>query len=422
MKRIVIVGTGARGTKSFATCLLRDFAGRVEIVGIHDINPKRMSACNELLDSSLPTFDDFDTMLREATPDAVLVTTKDCTHAEYVIKALDAGIDVFCEKPLCTTVDQVHRIRSAAAASQAEAFVTHNARFSPYRGVMKQYILNGVIGDVLHIGYTETLDLIHGADYFRRWHRHMANSAGLLVHKASHHFDLINWFAGSRPGVVTGQGRLAYYGENGPYHGERCSTCRHSEECPFYKDIFQDRAALILYKIPETEDGYLRDGCVFDPRIDIYDTMDATISYENGVVVSYSLTAYAAYESDHVAIQGTQGRLEFYSRSSRSAMLAEGLDGGPQLVNDRFGAGALTCAHLYLPHEKRIVEIDPGKIEGGHGGADPKLREMLFGEQEIEDPLRQKAPLEEGIQAVLVGLAANESIRGNGVPIDVQAL
>ena len=38
------------------------------------------------------------------------------------------------------------------------------------------------------------LDTRHGADYFRRWHRNKNNSGGLMVHKATHHFDLVNWW------------------------------------------------------------------------------------------------------------------------------------------------------------------------------------------------------------------------------------
>ena len=43
------------------------------------------------------------------------------------------------------------------------------------------------------------LDTVHGADYFRRWHREKKNSGGLLVHKSSHHFDLVNWWLGDVP-------------------------------------------------------------------------------------------------------------------------------------------------------------------------------------------------------------------------------
>ncbi|MEK8174859.1 Gfo/Idh/MocA family oxidoreductase [Streptomyces sp. M19] len=56
------------------------------------------------------------------------------------------------------------------------------------------------------------LDVRHGADCFRRWHREKEHSGGLMVHKSSHHFDLVNWWLGARPEEVFGYGRLGFYG------------------------------------------------------------------------------------------------------------------------------------------------------------------------------------------------------------------
>ena len=58
------------------------------------------------------------------------------------------------------------------------------------------------------------------ADYFRRWHRDKRNSGGLLVHKATHHFDLINFWLGSAPELVMALGGLRFYGhENAQERG-----------------------------------------------------------------------------------------------------------------------------------------------------------------------------------------------------------
>ncbi|OGV81798.1 MAG: hypothetical protein A3K19_26400 [Lentisphaerae bacterium RIFOXYB12_FULL_65_16] len=423
MKRFVIVGVGGRGTDSYAATIIKEFAGRVEIVGIHDSNPKRMEACNRLLGANLPMYTDFDEMLRKARPDAVVVTSKDSTHAQYVVKALDAGCMTYSEKPLCTSVDHIRAIRAAAARSTAKGYVTHNMRFVPDIEVIKQHLVNGAIGKILHISFAETLDRYHGADYFRRWHRFMENSAGLLIHKSSHHFDIVNWFADSVPETVTALGRQAFYGSNGPFHGNRCSDCPHTGTCEFYADVFKSERMRIMYKEPEVVDGYFRDGCVFDPRIDITDTISASIAYRNGVVANYSLVAYAAYESMRVAIEGTLGRIEIFHRYGTSWAVGNTQnDGKGSLANDGEDAGSYQKSHLYLPRERKRLEITAPPATGGHGGSDPKLREYLFGDSIIPDPLRQKAPLEEGIQAVLVGLAANASIQRQGAPIAVQGM
>jgi len=423
MRRFVLAGTGGRGTYSFVKPLREEFADSIELAGLYDRNPARAAACNQLAGTQAPVFTDFTAMLDQVRPDGVIVTTMDCAHAPYVVQALERHITAFSEKPLCTTVEQVRAIRRAAANSRAKGWVTHNMRFGPDVEVLKEQLLNGTIGRVLSINFTETLDRYHGADYFRRWHRQMANSAGLMVHKASHHFDAINWLADSRPRTVTAQGRLAYYGKNGEIRGERCSTCAHAKRCPHFADVFSDPRMVTMYRDPESVDGYRRDGCVFDPEIDIPDTVSASISYDNGVIAGYNLIAYASYESMRIAIEGTLGRLEMYHRYGTGwAVGHESEPKGESIANDVKDAEDLQEMKLYLPRQRLVRSIVAPPREGGHGGSDPKLRQFLFGERELPDPLHQKAPLEEGIQAVLVGLAANASMAQGGQPVDVQAL
>jgi predicted dehydrogenase len=423
MRRFVLVGTGGRGTYSFVKPLREEFAGSITLAGLYDRNPARAAACNRLVGAEIPVFTDFTAMLDQVRPDGVVVTTMDCTHAQYVVQALERHIPAFSEKPLCTTVEQVRAIRRAAAASRAKGWVTHNMRFGPDIEVVKEHLLKGTIGRVLSINFTETLDRFHGADYFRRWHRQMANSAGLMVHKSSHHFDALNWLADALPVNVTAQGRLAYYGRNGEYRGERCSTCAHAPRCPHYADIFKDPRMTTMYRDVEAVDGYRRDGCVFDPAIDIPDTVSASISYANGVVAGYNLIAYASYESMRIAIEGTLGRIEFYHRYGTGwAVGHESEPKGESIANDGKDAEDFGEVKLYLPRQRQVRNITAPLREGGHGGSDPKLRQFLFGDRELPDPLGQKAPLEAGIQAVLVGLAANASMAQGGAPIAVQSL
>ena len=77
--------------------------------------------------------------------------------------------------------------------------MTFNYRYSPPRTQVKDLLMSGVIGDILSVDFHWMLDTHHGADYFRRWHRNKQNSGGLMVHKATHHFDLVNWWLSSVP-------------------------------------------------------------------------------------------------------------------------------------------------------------------------------------------------------------------------------
>lgn len=420
MRRFCIVGTGGRGTASYGLPILEEFPGRIELVGLCDANPLRAQACRGMLGrEEIPIYTDFERMLDEQKPDGVVVTTKDSTHADFVLKCLARNIAVYSEKPLCTTRRQCEEIRQAAAVSQAESFVTHNLRYFPELVQMKELLAGGAIGKVLHIQFTETLDRFHGADYFRRWHRMYDNTGSLLIHKASHHFDVMNWFAASRPATATGQGCLAFYGAQGPHRGERCSTCPHAETCDFYADVFVSERTRKLYKETESFDGYFRDGCVFDAKIDIPDTYASTIAYENGIIACYSLIAYASYESMHIAIEGSKGRLEYRRRHGTSWAVGHKGAEKASLAND--GEDKDDSRQFLLITEKgsKIEHIPEIKAEGGHGGADPLLREALFMGVEA-DPLMQRAPLEAGIQAVLLGVSIMDSIKAGGKLVDVQ--
>ena len=400
---------------------MKEFAGRIELAGLYDINPLRCEACKKIINRpDIPVFSDFMEMLDTVKPDGVIVTSKDSTHAEYVLQCLKRNIAVFSEKPLCTTRAQSLAIRRAAAKSNAPSFVTHNMRFGPDMAKFKELLQNGAIGKVLHIQFTETLDRYHGADYFRRWHRFYDNTGSLLIHKASHHFDLINWFADSRAKTVTGQGSLLFYGKNGAFRGKRCSTCPNAGECEFYADVFTSEHNRILYKETEKADHYYRDGCVFDRKIDIPDTYAATMAFENGIIGSYSLIAYASYESMHIAVEGSEGRLEYIKRYGTSwAVGHKNSDKEVSLANDGEDADDSRTFFMLTEMGKKMERIPEVQVTGGHGGADPALREALLWGMN-SDPLGQRAPLEAGIQAVLVGISVMDSIRAGGRLINVQ--
>jgi predicted dehydrogenase len=70
--------------------------------------------------------------------------------------------------------------------------VTFNYRYSPPRTQVKDLLMAGTIGDVLSVDFHWMLNTLHGADYFRRWHSRKEFSNGLMCHKATHHFDLVN--------------------------------------------------------------------------------------------------------------------------------------------------------------------------------------------------------------------------------------
>lgn len=412
-KRYALVGTGHRGSGMFARPLSRDFPATAELAAVVDANPLRMAAVVADLGLNVPTFTDFDAMMSAVDPDAVVVATRDATHAEYIIGALKAGKRAISEKPLCTTAEQCRAILAAAAKSKGRCMVTHNARYGSAERTMHAIVRSGRLGKISFMQFDETLDRCHGADYFRRWHCRKANSGGLLIHKASHHFDILNFLAASKPARVSAVGALKFYGRNGPFRHKHCRGCPHADRCDFYTDFTKREVYKKMYLDAESADGYFRDGCVFAADIDAEDQMAVLIEYQSGLQVSYTLTAYSPYESQRVIIEGSDARLEYHAGMNTGWIVdSKPMPGVEQIARETL--------RLFDP-KTGAEDVPIVRLEGGHGGADPALRADFFGRDWSEPPNEYMASVEEAVQAVLIGAAANESM-ATGRPVDVQAL
>ena len=178
-----------------------------------------------MLGVKCPTYTDFDKMMRETKPDALIVTTVDATHNEFIVKGMEYGADIITEKPMTTDEEKCQQILDAERRTGKQVKVTFNYRYSPHRQKLYEMLRSGVIGKVEAVDFHWYLDVYHGADYFRRWHRLRQNSGSLLVHKATHHFDLLNWWLESDPEEVFAYGRLDFYGKNNDFRHTNCRPC-----------------------------------------------------------------------------------------------------------------------------------------------------------------------------------------------------
>ena len=422
-RRYVLAGTGSRGISMYAKPLLKQYGEFCELAGLFDNNRLRLDAANELLGTTLPVYTDFQQMLAEAKPDAVIIATSDATHAQYIVQTLAAGKRAISEKPVCVDVKQCQEVLEAqrrSHATGAKCFVTHNMRYAPSISELKRLVDSGLIGEIKSINFHENLDRRHGADYFRRWHRLKKNSGGLLLQKSSHHFDCLNWIVGAIPDRLVAQGGLSFYGKNGPFRHTRCggrnldTRCPHADKCEFYVDMWKDSDMTKMYKNAEQADGYMRDGCVFDPEIDIEDQAGVLYTYKNGVRVTYSLTAFASYEGWHIQIEGTAGRLEL--KEVHDTLWAGGHSNAP-------GLEKLVGQHLALYSFKEGYRILPiPSAEGAHGGADAGLQQDFFARPFDAPVTERQAPLDEAVQAILIGHASNVSMANGSAPVDVQGM
>jgi predicted dehydrogenase len=401
-RRYAVVGTGVRAIGMWGRPLASRYADVLESVGLCDVNPLRVEVAKKAIGVSCPTFTSLDAMLDQAKPELLMVTTVDSEHEGCIVKALDRGVDVLTEKPMVIDEKQCRAVLEAEKRTGRRIGVTFNYRYAPKHQKIKELLLAGAIGRVTSVDFSWYLDTSHGADYFRRWHRLRAKSGSLWVHKSTHHFDLVNWWLDADPVEVSAFGTLQRYGKRGDKRHSHCRPCPHKGDCSYYWDITRSRELVALYADCEKADGYLRDGCVFREDVDVPDTMNAIVRYSSGATMSYSVNAFMPIEGYRLAFNGTEGRLEVRDYERQPWAAAEETE---MAVIRNFGKRE----DVHLP-----------KAEGGHGGGDDVLHDLLFRGTRLPAHL-QLPDSRAGAMSCLTGIAARQSM-DSGRPVKIAEL
>lgn len=417
-RRYAVCGVSSRAIGMWIQPMYREFANAAEFVGMLDIDPIRFNVCKKQIPESanVPTYmpEEFDKMIEETKPNAIFVVCRDCYHVTYILKALEKGLDVITEKPMTTNWEDGIKVREAEKKSKGKVICTFNYRYNPRHRLLRELVLAGKIGRVTHVDLNWYIDIKHGSSYFHRWNRMRENSGSLSIHKASHHFDLVNWWIGSpAPETVHAFGALNHYGPNGPFNpskkdGRHCSECTERAKCA-YKARWETRSSIIkihddhLDAFDEkngllfTPELYRPDMCMFDSEINIHDTIVANVKYANGVLLNYSANFSTPYEGYRLAINGTHGRIE-----------AEEWGGA--------GSTAFPCPRkedIYVDYypifgSRERLSVKPGI--GGHGGGDSGIQEDVFLGVDPDRPYNILADSKDGLAAISIGDAVYKSI------------
>ncbi|WP_042461636.1 Gfo/Idh/MocA family protein [Neobacillus dielmonensis] len=407
MKKYVICGVSNRAINMFIKPLINEFSEENRIVGLLDPDSLRFNVCKEQFPQleHVPTYspEQFNQMIDQTQPDYVVVAGRDDSHVNYILGALQNDIDVMTEKPMVTNAADAYRVMQAEKESKAKVIVTFNYRYNPFHRKIKEMILEGKLGRITSVDLNWYIDTFHGSSYFRRWNRNRENSGGLSIHKSTHHFDLVNWWLDQKPEEVFAFGALNYYGPNGDLNPRKvpsrfCGTCEDKANCDYFmrwnprsgtNNVKDDHLLAGVYKdVPYT--NYRPDACIYDEEINIEDTYTATVKYDGGSLLSYSINFSLPYEGYRLAINGTKGRIETTEFHEPSRI--------------PFKYPEQTIEYFPLFGAKETIEVV--KNAGGHGGGDPVLIADLF---LGPDPAR-KYPILAGSEAGAYSIAVGEGV------------
>jgi predicted dehydrogenase len=427
MKRYMLIGCGSRAVM-YLDALTGDFSQTSALVALCDLNPHRLQLAQKHVQARTGAHtpvaggppEEFEKLIVAENVDTVIITTMDRTHDQYIVRAMEAGCDVVVEKPLTIDARRLNRIREKQAETGKSIRVTFNYRYAPRNSIIRELLqVQRVIGTVRSVHFEWLLDTVHGADYFRRWHRDKRNSGGLLVHKATHHFDLMNWWLADDPETVYASGDLVFYGrENAEFRGVTRFPDRGTGANPadhFTLDLAKDERFRDMYLAAEQYDGYRRDEHVFGHYISIEDDLSVLVRYTSGVRMTYHLTAYSPWEGFRIAFNGDGGRLE-YSVIEQTTVSGGEAD-AERTDQDPTGEPLEPVQIRVLPlHGKPWSVTPPASHEAGHGGGDRRMLQDILEPDNEPDPLHRAADSRAGMYSIAVGIAGNMSI-ARGTPV-----
>lgn len=196
--RVLCVGAGHMGTSHARAYHALD---GFEICGIVTRSPESRAKLNQDLGSAYPEFSDYEQALAQTKPDAVSISTYPDTHAAYAIAAMDAGADVFIEKPLAETVAEAEEIVAKATESGRKLVIGYILRHHPswVRFIEIAQTLGKPLVMRMNLNQQSS-----GANW--KTHKNLMSSISPIVDCGVHYVDVMCQMTRSKPIRVSGIG------------------------------------------------------------------------------------------------------------------------------------------------------------------------------------------------------------------------
>ena len=348
---------------------------------------------------NLPFYTDVDEMFAKEDINTVVIATYCKSHAQMVEKCVKHGVNIFLEKPIAVTEEDVEKVWRLLKDYPKVATVNFTMRGAPVSLAAKRHVRNGDIGKIISVQYVNNVH--YGDCYFRKWMRTKENIGDLFLQKATHDLDIINSVVGLKPVSIAAFGSRLVYGGDKP-NDLTCDTCKENMTCPrSVHKLLIDAAKALPPKHTRL--------CVHAKEIDIDDNQVVIIQYEGGVTASYCQTFNAPSRGGQRGGQfiGTEGimDLKYYGEFVESPQAQTGialnpliLVGNSQIHITRFNAKPGTNIH------ETYDWAGHGHFDGTEFGMLAKL-DLLYGR-----PTEVQNTIEEGYISAKMCLAAQESI------------
>jgi predicted dehydrogenase len=317
--RIGLIGAGGRGT--YVTQLFKE-TGQCDIAGLCDVYTPNLERARAQLNPDARSFLDYKDLLAEKDIQAVVIGSPDHWHVPMTIDALEAGKDVYVEKPLTHNIDEGRRLAAFVKGRHELVQVGYQQRNTPTFEQVKELVDSGKLGDITlvqaywHSGHGGAVERINEFDFkpdnldwkrwlgsapqrpvdklrFRVWRYFWDYGGGSVTDLMSHWIDALHWILGDDTPT-----HIAAFGEN---------SVTPELECP--------------------------------------DTVVASMQYPKRFLLTFRNTVYGGREPYGITLHGSKGWVRFsrqnlelwYSRQenrNQPSMVINDIDGTPYHVLD----------------------------------------------------------------------------------------
>ena len=359
---IGLIGAGAR-SRTVVSGLLKESGGKIRIAAIYDPDPLSLESARSEYGGDWDACGSEEELVSHSGVEWVFIGSPNSQHGRQAVLALEAGRDVFCEKPLATNLEDCLAVRQAVMRSGRAFAFGLVLRYSPHYQKLKELLNSGLVGEILSFEFNETLDFNHGGYIFGNWRRKQAAAGSHMLEKCCHDLDLANWLVDSFPVRAASFGGRRFFIPGNAHHMKRLGLNEKGQQ------------AYRVWPDPHGVDP-------FSAGADILDHQVCILEYANQATATFHTNCNAGIPERRFYICGTEG-----------ALRADMLNG--RVEWRRIGHGT----------ERECMETG---VNGGHGGGDEMMacslaRTLIEG----DSPL---ASVEDGIRACVTAFGIDQAV------------
>jgi len=341
---VAVAGTGGRGRY-----LARAFANHpaTNLVAVCDVSEVALQFARDEFGDDISYYADQEEMCDSTDFQIGVVASWDPAHRDNAVSFLNRDKHVYLEKPMAQTIPDCDDILRAWEDSTGSLMVGLELRYCTLCQEIRRLLDAGEIGDV-KLGMAVDNVSVGGQYYYHNNRRRKDFIKSLMIEKGTHTLDLMNWFIGSDPTRVFGEGGLDVFGGEEPDE-KRCRDCDAKETCPY----FIDTSGFVMDYGEALKKS--RDGCVYAREIDVDDNSVVTVRYASGAKMTYTECHFTPDYNRHFTLIGDRGRLYGFYNNEQEFLI-----------------------RVQKRHETKVDEYHPPRSSGGHGGGDPRILEEFI--------------------------------------------